>query len=156
MTAPQLDLLSNGAAGLFVCATATIEFLDGGFRAPSKLYTTIADYPDNTIHEGEVEGVHAVLNLDSLCISVFIASFGSHYLKSPRWFPLRRKMRWFPCGWERYCLKSISSLLEVHKDNDHPVCLFHKLLFYYLINPECCKDKQFVINTSGNPSGKTI
>ena len=181
MTAPQLDLLSRRAAGLFVYATATIKFLDGGVRAPSKLYAIIAGSPDNTIHEGEVEEVHAGLSLDSLCLSVFTTSFGS---KAPQDLAIVRsvltamvllahpplpskilemaslemedEMVSLEIGEVLGVLKPISSLLELHKDNDHPVRPFHKLLFDCLTNPERCKDKWFLINTSGKPSGKTF
>ena len=61
-----------------------------------------------------------------------------------------------PVTSDRQLLKSISSLLELHKDSDHPVRPFHKLLFDCLTNPERCKDKRFLINTSGKPSGKTF
>ena len=179
MTAPQLDLLSRRAAGLFVYATATIKFLDGGVRAPSKLYTIIADSPDDTTHEGEVAGVHAGLSLDSLCISVFTTSFGSkapqdHAIvrlvlttmvlsahppplsEIPKMAETEDEMVPLRMGEVLVVLKSISSLLELHKDHDHPVRPFHKLLFDCLTNPERCKDKRFLIDTSGNPSGKTF
>jgi len=165
-TAPQLDLLCTRAAGLFAYAVATVKFLDRGVRAPSKRYIIIADSPDDTVHEGTVEGVHGGLSLDSLCISVFHASFKenddvddaivrsvltvalSTHPPPPSGIP---KTVSLGIGEVLGILKSISSLLELHKDNDRPVRPFHKLLSDCLTNPRRCTDKRFLIDVPRNP-----
>ena len=74
-TATQLDLLCGRAGGLFVYAVATVKFLAYRHALPNEQYTIIANSPEDTIHEGKVEGVHAGLSLDSLCLSIFQKSF---------------------------------------------------------------------------------
>ena len=74
-TPKQLGLLCDRAAGLFVYAVATVKFLDNTFRMPNKQYTIIERSPDDTAHEGTVEGVHRGLSLDSLCNSILEAAF---------------------------------------------------------------------------------
>ena len=161
MTAPQLDLLSNRAAGLFVYATATVKFLGSGNKALSKQYTLITNSPDTT-YEGKAKGAHRGLSLDSLCTSILIASFENNdnednanvrlvlaaVAQSTHPPPLSRIPGTvsLEMGQVLVILRPISSLLELHKDNDHPVRPFHKLLFDCLKNPDRCTDERFLIN----------
>ena len=69
-TAMQLDLLCDRAGGLFVYAVATVKFLAYKHALPNEQYIIIANSPEDTSHEGKVEGVHAGLSLDSLCLSI--------------------------------------------------------------------------------------
>ena len=164
-TAAQLDLLCGRAAGHFAYAVATVKFLDGTFRLPDKRFsTTIERFPDDTSHEGRMEGVHRGLSLDSLCISILRVSFANNNadedaivrlvlatasLFTPPFSPsaipeavdLERD--------EVVCiLESIHSLLELRENLDHPVRPFHRLFSDCLTDRARCHDERFLIPRS--------
>jgi hypothetical protein len=150
-TDAQLDLLCGRAAGLFAYATATIKFLDH-WRS-RKRYGVIELSPDDTIHEGKVEGVHGGLSLDSLCTSIFQASFKNNTVEeddivrsvlatallTPRFSP--STIPETDVEEVMGILTSISSLVELHKNNDSPVRPFHKLLSDCLTNRARCHER---------------
>jgi len=159
-TATQLDLLCTRAAGLFVYAAATIRFLDGDDddTLPSEQYTIIAHSPDDTVHEGTVEGTHGGLSLDSLCLTVLQASFRDNDDEDDAIVrsilattvlvtrPLSPSTIAGLTGLEvrevTSGLQSIRSLVRL----DQHVRPFHKLLSDLLTSPTRCADKRFYIS----------
>jgi len=160
-TAAQLDLLCNRAAGLFMYAVATVKFLGHKHTLPNEQYTIIADSPDDTIHEGGVEGVHGGLSLDSLCISIFQTSFRGNddeddaivrsvlaivvLATCPLPPSAIATLVCLEVGEVMSILGSIQSLLRLHKDPDQPVHPFHKLFSDLLTSPTRCADERFHI-----------
>jgi len=157
-TATQLDLLCTRAAGLFVYAVATIRFLGNNDALPGEQYAIIAHSPDDTIHEGTVEGAHGGSSLDYLCVTLLQASFRDNddeddvivcsilatvalvtHSLSPSaiagltGLEVREVMS---------ILQSIQSLVRL----DHHVRPFHKLLSHVLTSPTRCADKRFYIS----------
>jgi len=161
-TTAQLDLLCNRAAGLFVFAVATVKFLGHNHTSPNEQYTIIAHSPDDTAHEGTVEGVHRGLSLDSLCTSILRASFRNNDAQDD--VIVRSVLatvvlvtRPLPPSAiaDLICLEveevesilgSIQSLLRLHEDPDQPVRQFHKLLSDFLTCPNRCVDERFYIS----------
>ena len=166
-TVAQLDLLSTRVAGLFAYAVATVKFLGRTVRMPSSRFAIIERSPDDTAHEGKVEGVHGGLSLDSLCTSIFQVSFTGNSAEddamvrsvlaaaalftppcSPSTIPetVRAQTKEVVDMKEvMQILESIHSLLELHDDVDHPVRPFHKLLSDCLTNPKRCSDRRFLV-----------
>ena len=160
-TAAQLDLLCGRAAGLFVYAAATVKFLGQKQTSPDKQYTIVAHSPDDTVHEGTVEGVHGGMSLDSLCISTLRASFKNNNARDDAvvrsvlaavvlvTHPLPPSaIADLICLKARVVmstLRSIQSLLRLHEDPDEPVCPFHKLFSDLLTSPTRCTDKRFYV-----------
>ena len=153
-TGVQLDLLCNRAGGLFTYAVATIKFLDH-WNLVSR-YNDITEDPDNTSYEGKVDEVHRGLSLDSLCTSIIHMSFKNNTNEEDdkACLVLDAALTMPPCSLSTIpkrvhqqagkvvrmnevvgILKSISSLIKIHKNHDYPVCPFHKLL------PDCLADQ---------------
>ena len=164
-TAAQLDLLCSRAAGHFAYAVATVKLLGDTFRLPNKRYaTTIQRTPDDTSHEGRMEGVHRGLSLDSLCISILRVSFANNspdedamvrlVLATAALFTPPFSPSAIPeaVNLERddvvQILESIHSLLELREDFDHPVRPFHRLFSDCLTNRARCLDERFLIPRS--------
>ena len=160
-TTKQLDLLCNRAAGLFVYAVATVKFLDNTSRMPNKQYIIIERSPDDTVHEGTVEGVHRGLSLDSLCNSIFEESFRRNDAEDDaivrsvlaavilviQPLPPSAIANLISLDVEEVVsiLGSIQSLLRLQEDPDQPVYPFHKLLSDLLTSPVRCVDERFYI-----------
>ena len=73
-TDKELNLLCQRAAGLFVYAVATLNFLDHHLQDPSDQLDMIMAFPDSTAHEGDTE-LEVYTSLDSLYGSIFQRSF---------------------------------------------------------------------------------
>ena len=81
----QLDLLCRKAAGFFVYAVATVNFIKHRFKRPADRLEIILESPDNTVWEGKAElKVHA--SLDSLYASIHQKSGRSLFFA---YFPYR-------------------------------------------------------------------
>jgi hypothetical protein len=155
-----LDQLRKRADGLFVYAVATVKFLD--HWSPIKQCHTILNDPDNTIYEGTVGGVHGGLSLDSLCTSIFRASFGNNddeddtvvrsvlatvvLVTHPLPPSAIADLICVEVREVMSILRSIQSLLKLHKDPSQPVYPFHKLLPDLVTSPTRCADERFYIS----------
>jgi len=158
----QLDMLCDRADGLFVFAVATVKFLGHDYVPPNEQYAVIAHSPDDTAHEGTVDGVHRGLSLDSLCTSILRASFRNNDAQDDA---IVRSVlatvvlvtRPLPPSAiaDLICLEveevesilgSIQSLLRLHEDPDQPVRPLHKLLSDFLTSPNRCVDERFYIS----------
>jgi len=160
-TTAQLDLLCSRAAGHFAYAVATVKFLGETFRMPNKRCATIERSPHDTSHEGKVPGVHGGLSLDSLCTSIFRASFAHNddednamvrsvlaaaALFTPPFSPSAiPKAVNLEMEEVMHILESIHSLLELRENLDHPVRPFHKLFSDCLTDRARCLDERFLI-----------
>jgi len=166
----QLELLRDRAAGHFAYAVATVKFLDHTIWAPSEQYAIIERSPEDTIHEGQVEGVHRRLSLDSLCTSIFQTSFAKNRAAddatvrsvlaaaalftppfSPSAIPKTVQLK---MNEVMRILEPIHALLELREDPDQPVRPFHKLFSDCLADPGRCSDQRFLVprNAVGSSS----
>ena len=162
--ATQLDLLCHRAAGLFVYAVATVKFLGRKHTSPDKQYTIIEHSPDDTIHEGTVEGVHRGLSLDSLCTSILQSSIRANdagddavvrlvlatvfLVAHPLPPPAIATLIHLDVEKVASIIRSIEPLLRIHEapEAEEPVRPFHKLLPDLLTSPDRCADKRFYIS----------
>jgi len=159
----QLDLLCRRAAGFFLFAVATVNFLDHKFLGPSVRLDTIMQSPESTIHEGKV-GLKVYANLNSLYTSVLRAaffendadddailrSFLSAVVLPANPLSLSAISTLMSIGHNKtplHLLESIQSLLALPEDHNYPVQPFHKSFADFITDPTRCTDRRFYIST---------
>ena len=161
-TYEQLDALCRRAAGFFVYAVATVNFLKHGFRCPSDRLDLIMKSLESTTHEGQV-GLKVYNSLDSLYMSIFHAAFfgnnadddaivrsvlGAVVLVANPLSPSAiATLMGFKCNEVLPLLESIQSLLAVHEDVNHPIQPFHKSFPDFVTDPTRCIDTRFYISS---------
>ena len=160
-TSGQLDSLCRRAAGFFVYAVATVNFLDHRFQDPSDRLDMIIKSPESTTPESKAKlKVHT--SLDSLYMSILQAAFlgndedddamvrsvlGAVVLAAN---PLSRStiaalMR-FRCDQVLRLLESIQSLLVLPEDPNHSIQPFHKSFPDFIMDSTRCTNPQFYIS----------
>ena len=158
-TAAQLVLLCARAAGLFVYAVSTVKFLGRKHTSPNKQYAIVEQSPDDTVHEGTVEGVHGGLSLDCLCTSTFQASFryndaedddavrsvlaGVVLVTYPIPPSAIADLTSLEVSEVMTILESIQPLLRL-QGPDQPVRPFHKLLSDLLTSNRCADERFYI------------
>ena len=161
-TKEHLDLLCERAAGLFVYAMATVNFI-GGYGAKLRL-DYIMQSPENTGYEGGTK-INSDTTLDSLYMSILQRAFGDEF---PEDYPLIRSVLGAlvlaanplpPSAISALSgvdpisvflqLSSIHSVL-VLQDENSPVRLFHKSFSDFIVDPIRCPDKRFHLSLSSH------
>ena len=160
-TGDQLNSLSRRAAGLFVYAVATVNFLDHKFQNPPDRLDMITKCPEGTTHEGKAK-LKAHTSLDSLYESIFQAAFLENDADDDAMArsvlsvmvlaanPLSRStiatLMNFHCGQVLRLLEAIQSLLVLPKNPNLPIKLFHKSIADFITDPTRCTDTRFYIS----------
>jgi hypothetical protein len=159
-TDDQLDSLCRRAAGFFVYAVATVNFLKHRFKRPADRLEIILKSPDSTAYEGRVElKVHA--SLDSLYTSILSEAFrkngdednamvrsvlGAMVLVANPLSPSAiATLMSFECDEVLLLLESVQSLLALREDIDHPIQPFHKSFSDFITDPARCTDMRFYV-----------
>ena len=141
-TDEHLDSLCRRAAGFFVYAVATVNFLKHKFKRPSDRLDVIVKYPGNTAHEGKAE-LKSYNSLDSLYTSILQEAFLKNDAEDDTMVrsvlsavvlavnPLSpsavAKLMGFECDVVVISLlESIQSILALRDDVDHSAHPFHK------------------------------
>ena len=157
----QLDALCRRAAGFFVYAVATVNFLKHKFKRPSDRLDVIMKSPGCTLYEGKVE-LKVYTSLDSLYTSILQEAFSGNDAEDNAMvrsvlsavvlaanplppFTIATLTR-FECDEVFSLLESIQSLLLLHEDPGHPVQPFHKSFNDFITDPIRCADPQFYIS----------
>ena len=160
-TDEHLDLLCQRAAGFFVYAVATANFLKRKFGRPSERLGMIMTSPGSTVYEGKAK-LDVYTNLDTLYTSILQEAFHESDAKDDVTVhsvlsavvlvvnPLSPSSIATLMGFEHDevlpILESIQSLLALHTDIDHPVKPFHKSLPDFIKDPARCNDSRFYIS----------
>ena len=160
-TGEQLDLLCKKAAGFFVYAVATINFLKHKFQCPSDRLEALMESPENTTHEGKAK-LKEHNSLDSLYMSIFQEAFLENSEKentmvcsvlsavvlvaNPLSSHAIATLIGFSGGFVQRLLESIQSLLLLPEDPSHPVQPFHKSFPDFITDPTRCVNTQFYIS----------
>jgi hypothetical protein len=160
-TDKDLDSLCRRAAGLFVYAVATVNFLDHHLQHPSDQLSTIMESPESTSFEGETE-LNVYNSLDSLYMSVFQKSFRKNKAEDDAMVrsvlsatilvanPLSpfaiATLLGFRHNQVQSPLKLIQSLLILPEDPNNPVQPFHKSFPDFITDPARCRDPRFHIS----------
>ena len=160
-TGEELDSLCRRAAGFFVYAVATVNFLKHKFERPSDRLDVIVKSPGSTTHEGKAD-LKVYNSLDSLYMSILQEAFrkneGKHdtmvrlvlsavLIVTNPLSPLAiATLMDLECDVVLSLLESIQSLLILHDDIDRPVQPFHKSFPDFITDPTRCPDPRFHIS----------
>ena len=157
----EINLLCHRAAGLFVYAVATVKFLDSPFSLPTDQLETIGSFPENTVHEGQVE-LQENKTLDSLYVWILDKSFR---VGNPVVFSKFRtivgtvillvnplspssiaQLLGLKTEQVMLYLRLIQSLLLLDEDLGQPVKPFHKSFPDFITDPSRCTNENFYIS----------
>ena len=157
----HLDLLCQRAAGFFVYAVATVNFLKHKFKCPSDRLEILMKSPENTVYEGRV-GLKVHSSLDSLYMSIFQEAFFKNDSEddamvrsvlsavilavNPFSPSMIATLLGYECGVVMSLLESIQSLLVLHGNIDHPVQPFHKSFPDFIKDSTRCTDTRFYLS----------
>ena len=160
-TGKQLDSLCQRAAGFFVYAVATLNFLDHHLQDPVDQLDAIMESPESTAHEGDTE-LKVYRSLDSLYMSIFQKCFRKNkprddamvrsilstvvLVANPLSVSAIATLKGFRYGQVQHLLELIQSLLILPKDPNQPVQPFHKSFPDFITDPTRCSDPRFHIS----------
>ena len=160
-TDKQLDLLCQRAAGFFVYAVATINFLNHKFQDPVDQLDTIIQSPESTTHEAGVKLKASYTSLDTLYMSIFQAAFPENSAKDDAMVrsilstvvlaanPLSQTavttLTGLRPGQVQSILELIQSLLILPKNINDPIQPFHKSFPDFITDPARCVNTQFYV-----------
>ena len=160
-TDEQLDSLCRRAAGYFVYAAATVNFLKHRFKHPPDRLDVITKSPESTTHEGKAE-LRSHTSLDSLYTSILREAFCKNDVEDDAMVravlsatvltanPLSpsaiASLMGFRCDEVLSLLELIQSLLALHHDINHPIQPFHKSFADFITDPTRCADTRFHIS----------
>jgi hypothetical protein len=161
-TDEHLNSLCRRAAGFFVYAVATVNFLKHKFKRPSDRLDLIMKSPESTVHEGKAE-LKVYTSLDSLYASIFQEAFRKNdaeddvmvrpvlsavvLVANPLSPSAVATLLGFDCDEVLSLLESIQSLLALHDDIDNPVRPFHKSFPDFITDSARCTDTRFYISS---------
>ena len=159
-TDAHLDSLCQRAAGFFIYAVATLNFLKHKFKLPSDRLDIIMRSPESTAHEGTTK-LEVYNNLDSLYMSILREAFCENDSEDDSTVrsvlsavvlvvnPLSPSeiatLLHINCNELVPLLDSIQSLLVLRDDIDHPIRPFHKSFPDFITEPTRCADPRFYI-----------
>ena len=162
-TDTHLDFLCQRAAGFFVYAVATVNFLKHKFRPPSDQLNIILQSPESTSREGQA-ALKTYDSLNSLYMSIFQTAFPENetdddddaiiravlgvvvLTTNPLSLSAVSTLIGFECDMVLALLRLIQPLLVLHEDDDHPIQPFHKSFSDFITDPTRCIDKRFYIS----------
>ncbi|KAF9646351.1 hypothetical protein BDM02DRAFT_3061612, partial [Thelephora ganbajun] len=164
-TREQLDLLCERAAGLFVYAAATIQFIDHRNNDPEGQLDRLLRSPGSSAREGKAR-LKANTTLDSLYISILQEAFGDddpeddHKTRSVLGAVILAANPLSPTAIATLLglgakdvflrLSSIHSLLIFQEGVDSPVRPFHKSFPDFIVDPTRCTNERFHISPSSH------
>ena len=162
-TDEQLSSLCRRAAGFFVYAVATVNFLDHRFQNPLDRLDIITKSPETTTHEGKAK-LKLHTSLDTLYTSILQAAFHGNdgnddsmvrsvlsavvLAANPLSQSAIATLVCLPCDQVLRLLESIQSLLVLPKAPNHPIQPFHKSFPDFITDPTRCTNPQFHISPS--------
>ena len=160
-TDAHVDSLCRRAAGFFIYAVATLNFLKHTFELPSEQLDIIMRSPESTAQEGTTE-LKAYNSLDSLYMSILREAFRKNNSKNDSTVrsvlsavvlvvnPLSPSevatLLDINCNKLVALLDSIQSLLVLRDDIDHPIRPFHKSFLDFITESTRCDDPRFYIS----------
>ena len=161
-TSEQLDSLCRRAAGFFVYAVATVNFLNHHLEDPWDQLDIIMESPESTAWEGEAT-LKVYNSLDTLYASVLHASFHKNKAKDDDVVrsvlscvvlavdPLSPSAIATLLGLSHHKVQRVleltRSLLVLPLGPNEPVRPFHKSFPDFMTDQTCCADPRFYIST---------
>ena len=163
-TKEQLDLLCERAAGLFVYAVATVNFLDSRHNNPRRRLDLLLRSPESSTREGRTELTACTTpTMDSLYTSIIQVAFGQNDPEDDSKVrsvlgavvlatnPLSPSAIATLLGFDTEdvfsLLESLHSLLILQEDVSSPVRSFHKSFPDFITDPTRCISSRFYISS---------
>ncbi|KAF9644494.1 YVTN repeat-like/Quino protein amine dehydrogenase [Thelephora ganbajun] len=160
-TKDQLSLLCERAAGLFVCAVASVKFVDHRNNDPKEQLDRLLRSPESSAREGKAK-LRLNTTLDSLYMTILQEAFGDddpeddHKTRSvlgaiilaanPLSPHTVATLLGFGAKNVFLRLSSIHSLLILRDDTDFPVRSFHKSFPDFIVDSTRCIDQRFHVS----------
>ena len=160
-TGTHLDSLCRRAAGFFIYAVATLNFLKHKFKLPSDRLDIIMRSPETTAHEGATE-LRVYGSLNSLYMSILREAFCKNdpeddstvrsvlsavvLVVNPLSPSEIATLLHINCNELVPLLDSIHPLLVLRDDIDHPIRPFHKSFPDFITEPTRCADPRLYIS----------
>ena len=162
-TEGQLDLLCDRAAGLFVYAVATVQFIKKRSANPKRQLDLLLQSPESSVREGKAK-LMGKTTLDSLYISILQGAFGDEedLDNDPRVQrvlgamtlaanPLSPSTIAMLLGFNALedvlpILSSAHSLLILKDDINLAVRPFHKSFPDFIVDPDRCTERRFQVS----------
>ena len=164
-TDEQLDVLCQRAAGYFVYAVATVNFLKHKFQSPLDRLDMLLKSSEGTTHEGRAS-LKSHTSLDSLYTSILQTAFHENdadddmivcsvlsamvLVTNPLSPSAITTLIGFGDNPVQHILRSIQSLLLLPEDPTSPVQPFHKSFPDFIMDSSRCLDKRFYISPDYN------
>ena len=164
-TDKQLDELCQRAAGYFVYAVATVNFLKHKFQSPLDRLDMLLKSSKGTVHEGRAK-LRSHASLNSLYTSILQTAFHENdadddtmvrsvlsavvLVTNPLSPSAIATLTGFQDNSVQHLLISIKSLLILHDDPGSPVQPFHKSFPDFFMDSSRCLDKRFYISPDYN------
>jgi len=153
----DISILCKKAAGFFIYASTVIKFVASENSVPAQRLALITSLPESTIEEGRS-------GIDQLYTKVLNQAFHNTLINNSQQYlyfrtvvgtilltlnPLPIKALSELLGYDiphiRSTIRSLHSLLLISDKPEDPIRTFHKSFPDFLMDPERCKDKNFLV-----------
>ena len=153
----DIKILCKKAAGFFIYASTAVKFVASENDLPSERLTLLTSLPQSTTEEGKfgvdqlyttvlTQAFHDVHTDNSQRYSRFQAVVGTVLLiLNPLSINGLSKLLKLSPSQIKNTMRPLHSLLLVPDTMDDPVLTFHKSFPDFLIDPEQCEDKRFLV-----------
>ena len=153
----DIKILCKKAAGFFIYASTAVKFVASENDLPSERLTLLTSLPQSTTEEGKfgvdqlyttvlTQAFHDVHTDNSQRYSRFQAVVGTVLLiLNPLSINGLSKLLKLSPSQIKNTMRPLHSLLLVPDTMDDPVLTFHKSFPDFLIDPERCEDKRFLV-----------
>ena len=159
-SSPELDILCTKAAGLFIYASSVIRFIASRGHRPAERLTEITLLPQNTAKEGRFGIDQFYTDALQLVLSNVEADYGEFYscfrlvvgavllVFNP--LSVNAFSELLGVSYVSTTLRSLHSLLIIptSEQDPTPIHILHKSFSDFLMDPERCRDPQFLIDPS--------
>jgi len=158
----DIDILCKKAGGFFIYASTVVKFVASEIDPPTERLFLITSLPQSTIEEGK-SGV------DELYTKVLQQAFGNvHAENSQQCLRFRTVVGTVLLIFNSLSIESLSellglntqhihstirslhSLLLVPEDTEDPIHTFHKSFPDFLMDPDRCEDRRFLVEPTGH------
>ena len=158
----DIEVLCKKAAGLFIYASAAIEFVASKDNLPAQRLALITSLPKSTVEEGK-------FGVDQLYVQILKQAFNNDHVGSNQLYSTFQSvvgmvlLTFNPLSINGLLgllkesplssgvpsiIQSLHSVLLVPDNKEDPIHIFHKSFPDFLTNLDRCKDERFFINPS--------
>ena len=154
---PEIELLCKKAAGFFIYASTVVKFINSDIDPPTERLTLITSLPESTVEEGKSgvdqlytkvlkQAFHTIHTDNSKSCLHFQNVVGTVLLiLNPLSIKGLSELLGCSTHYIRSTIRSLHSLLLVPDSTEDPIQIFHKSFPDFLMDPNRCKDKQFLV-----------